>query len=54
MIAGEKKEEVKKTGDVDPMCKNASNPFHKCSDYCFRGSTGSCCSQLLLLLFMYL
>ncbi|KAH7687153.1 hypothetical protein IHE45_04G149900 [Dioscorea alata] len=38
-LKGEKKEEVKKTGDVDPMCKNASNPFHKCSDYCFRGNT---------------
>ncbi|KAM0935295.1 putative mRNA splicing factor SYF2 [Dioscorea sansibarensis] len=39
-LNGEKKEDVKKTRDVDPMCKNASNPFHKCSDYCFRGSTG--------------
>lgn len=20
--------------DVDPNCVNASNPFHKCADYC--------------------
>ncbi|KAJ0970934.1 hypothetical protein J5N97_018893 [Dioscorea zingiberensis] len=36
---GDKREEVMKSRDVDPKCKNASNPYHKCSDYCFGGSS---------------
>ncbi|KAK8947707.1 hypothetical protein KSP40_PGU015026 [Platanthera guangdongensis] len=34
---GEKLGGVKRT--VDPLCVNASNPFHQCADYCSRRSS---------------
>lgn len=42
--------------DVDPRCVNASNPFHKCADYCSQNMSdsfkGSPRCRLLFLNFM--
>ena len=44
--------------DVDPRCVNASNPFHKCADYCLQNMPdsfkGSPRGRLLVLIFVSL